>query len=128
MSERLYRLLLGIILMTFLFFHWSVILYVYIGVLFFEGVTNWRIPLLVSRIRYGKDARNPKQASCAQGIPFDVERVFRLILAAFLALSVVIFPEALWFVPWFLGFALSMAGITGVCPMAMALKKAGFRS
>jgi hypothetical protein len=128
MSERQYRLLLGIILITFLFFHWSVMLYIYIGMLFFEGVSNWRIPFLVSRLRYGKDARHPEPASCAQGIPFDVERAFRLIIGALLVLSVVLFPEALWFVPWFLGFALSMAGITGVCPMAMALKKAGFRS
>jgi len=128
MSERMYRLLLGVILIAFLFFHWNAMLYAYVGVLLFEGVTNWRIPLLVSRIRYGKDARNPEQAACAQGIPFDVERAFRLIIAAFLILSVVVYPEALWSIPWFLGFALSMAGITGVCPMAMALKKAGFRS
>jgi len=128
MSERQYRLLLGVILIMSLFFHWSVMLYAYIGVLLFEGVTNWRIPLLVSRIRYGKDARNPEQAACTLGIPFDVERAFRLIIGALLVVSVVVYPEALWSIPWFLGFALSMAGITGVCPMAMALKKAGFRS
>lgn len=128
MSERLYRMLLGVILITLLFFHRSAMLYAYIGVLVFEGVTNWRIPILVSRIRYGNDARNSQNEACVQGISFDVEQALRLIIAALLVVSVVLYPEALWFIPWFLGFALSMAGITGVCPMAMVLKKAGFRS
>lgn len=128
MSERLYRLLLGVILITLLFFNWSVMLYAYIGLLLFEGATNWRIPLLVWRIRYGNDARTPKQDACVKGISFDIERALRLIIAALLVASLAVYPDVLWFVPWFLGFALSMAGITGVCPMAIALKKAGLRS
>ncbi|HEY6010135.1 MAG TPA: DUF2892 domain-containing protein [Nitrospirota bacterium] len=129
MSERTYRILLGITLILIQLVGSSALLYGYIGLLIFEGVTNWRIPLLVSRLRKGRELLAQEQLVWkASRISFDVERALRLVIAALLVLSLIVFPDALWFIPWFLGFALTMAGITGVCPMAMALRKAGFRS
>ena len=33
----------------------------------------------------------------------------------------------LWIVPWFIGFALFGAGLSGICPMVLGLKRLGFR-
>lgn len=125
MSERFNRVLLGVALIILLSVHWDVGVYVYIGLLLFEGITNQRIPLLVSAFRGNREGwtREPGPAR----IPFDAERAWRLVSALFLIISFVLLPDALWFVPWFLGIAFFMAGITGVCPMSMALKWIGFR-
>lgn len=126
MTERVFRLILGATLILFLFMGWDHAVYGYIGFELFEGLTNWRIPLLVSRLRYGPAAvRLSGTESSAMTPGFDAERALRLVIAGFLIISFVFFREPLWFVPWFLGFALIMAGISGICPMAMFLKKAG---
>jgi hypothetical protein len=125
MSERFYRVLLGVALITLLAVHWGGGVYTYIGRLLFEGITNQRVPLVVSRLRGDREGwmREPVPTR----IFFDAERVLRLIIALLLLVSYVLLPDLLWFVPWFLGAALFMAGITGVCPMAIALKRIGFR-
>ncbi len=53
MSERFFRLLLGVTLLIILFFEWHDLLYVYIGIITFEGLTNWRIPNLILKLRHG---------------------------------------------------------------------------
>ncbi len=129
MSERGYRLVMGLTLIVLLFFEWNTLVLVYIGVMTFEGMTGWCLPILVSRLRYGREYRAPGKDGPRSGwIPFEVERALRLTFAAMLFLSFVVMHDALWFVPWFLGFAFTIAGIAGVCPVALALKKAGFRS
>jgi len=128
MTERFFRLILGATLILFLFMGWDYAVYGYIGFELFEGITNWRIPLLVSRLRYGRSSVPLSGTeSCAMAPGFDAERALRLVIAGFLIISYVLFREPLWFFPWFLGFALIMAGISGICPMAMFLRKAGFK-
>jgi len=126
MSERFYRALMGVALITLLVVRWDGGVNAYIGLLLFEGITNQRGPLLVSRIRGDREGwmREPAPAR----IPFDAERALRIIMAQLLLVSIVLLPDFLWFVPWFIGTALFMAVITGVCPMAIALKRIGFRS
>ena len=128
MTERAYRIILGAVLLGLLFFKWEVAIFAYIGALIIEGVTNWRVPLLVSRLRYGSQNNLDNQLSsgCSK-IPFDAERSLRLIVAGFLILSYVMFNRELWFFPWFIGAMLLNAGITNICPMVMALRWVGFR-
>jgi hypothetical protein len=128
MNERIFRLLLGVSLLVILFFDWNEFLYVYILMLIMEGLTNWRIPNLISKLRYG-----PANLEIAEDITgtykynFEAERAFRLVIAVTLVLSSYAFPKTLWFLPWFVGFGLSMAGITGICPISLTFKKLGFR-
>jgi hypothetical protein len=128
MSERIFRLLLGATLLIILFFEWNYLLYVYIGIITFEGLTNWRIPNLISKLR-----RGPAYLETAADTPriyrynFEAERAFRLVIAMLLLVPCIVFPKTLWFFPWFVGFALFMAGITGICPISISLKKLGFR-
>ena len=129
MTERTFRIILGAILLAALYFDWRLVIYGYIVVLTFEGITNWRIPTLVSRLQ-----GNPAAGSACDLSPgdqarinFEAERVLRLVVAAFLVVSYVLFNKELWFFPWFIGFALFGAGLSGLCPMVMGFRWAGFR-
>lgn len=128
MTERFFRFILGTTLILFLYMGWDRAVYGYIGVLLLEGITNWRIPLLVSRLRYGSSSVQASETEArARTLGFEAERALRLVVAGLLIISYVLFHEALWFFPWFVGFALVMAGISGICPMAMILRKTGFK-
>lgn len=128
MSERVFRFILGATLVLLLYLQADQLMYAYIGILLFEGITNWRVPMLVSRLRYGSDYRPQDLLSPGCGrIPFDAERVLRLLVAGLLVLTFVLFPDQTWFFPWFIGFMLFMAGLTNICPMVMGLRWMGFR-
>lgn len=128
MSERFFRFILGTTLILFLFMGWDRAVYGYIYVVLFEGTTNWRIPILISRLRFGTASARQSAPDCQRTVlNFDAERVLRLVIAGFLIVSFIDFRDALWFFPWFVGFALVMAGISGICPTAMFFRKIGFK-
>lgn len=128
MTERTFRVVLGVFLLVLLYFEQTTLIYLYIGILVFEGITNWRMPIILSRLRYGQAYQDlPAAAPGAYRFAFEAERALRMAIALFLVVSYIIFHEALWFFPWFIGFALTMAGITGICPMAILMRQAGFR-
>lgn len=128
MTERSFRFILGASLLLLLFFRLDLGIYIYIGILVFEGMTNWRVPIVVSKMRYGA-AYNPQDLVSVEcsAIPFDAERALRLIVAGLLLVTFVLFKEEVWFFPWFIGFMLFMAGMTNICPMVMFLRWVGFR-
>jgi hypothetical protein len=125
MSDRLYRLLLGLTLLISLYFDLDRVLLAVIGLQLLEGVSNYRIPLLINRARGLASAGTPAHAEAM--IPFDAERAWRLTVAACLILSLLVFPEQLWWFAWFMGFAIFGAGLSGVCPMLIILQFARFR-
>jgi hypothetical protein len=128
MTERTFRLILGGTLLLILLSGRVELLYMYIGIVSLEGLTNWRIPVLISKLRYGQEHRDPSgHVTSKTKYPVDAERVLRLVIAAILMCSIILFPKTLWFVPWFVGFALTMAGMTGICPMCIFFKKLGFK-
>ncbi len=129
MSNRLYRLIVGLILLTGLYFDLPKLIYVLIVTVLFEGITNLRIPILVSKMR----GITNDQAEGILGLPFqqrfnfDAERAWRLILGGVLILVYVIFFNTVWYLAWFMGFAILGAGLSGVCPLFISLKWLGFR-
>jgi hypothetical protein len=127
MSERGFRLILGGTLLLVLLSERADLMYVYIGIVALEGLTNWRIPILISKLRYGRAYREPGCAVGTHKYNFDAERALRLVIVVFLVVSYFLFPRGLWFFPWFVGFALIMAGMTGICPMAIFIRKLGFK-
>lgn len=126
MTERSYRLLIGIWLVLALVLEWPEAIYVLMGFLLFEGITNLRIPLLLAR-------NNPEVLPAVDEpahqyvISFEAERALRLLIVAFLALALFVLQALLWWLPWFIGFALIGAGLSGVCPMVLALRWVGLR-
>ena len=129
MTERTFRIILGAILLAALYFDWRLVIYGYILVLTFEGITNWRIPTLVSRLQGEPTAGSACALSPGDKarINFEAERALRLVVAAFLVVSYIFFNKELWFFPWFIGFALFGAGLSGLCPMVMGFRWVGFR-
>jgi hypothetical protein len=127
-SDRTYRLIFGALMLVSLYFEISYLMYFLIVSLFFEGVTNLRVPLLLRKLRREPAADEnlaPIQRSCR--INFEAERAWRLIVGAMLLVTYVLFYDKLWFFPWFMGFAIFGAGVSGVCPVLIGVKWAGCR-
>lgn len=132
MSDRIYRALLGTLLLVALYFELPGLILGLIVVMLLEGVTNLRLPLVLGRLSGGEagcvaDGDDFAPARRRLQLPFDAERAWRIVVSVFLILSVFVFTETLWFFPWFMGFAILGAGISGVCPVLISLKYAGFR-
>lgn len=132
MTERQFRLFIGTCILAALYFDLRNLMIGLIAILMFEGLTNWRVPLLISRLRYGSSAVQstdkvfwPIHALCT--ISFDAERAWRFTVAILLALTYLMYYQQVWFMPWFMGFAIFGAGLSGVCPMLISLKLIGFR-
>ena len=127
MTERNFRLLIGIWLVLALLAALPVASYVLMGLLLFESVTNWRVPILWARFAHNPQVAAPVSAPVESVIPFEAERALRLIIVVFIGLSMFLAPELLWWLPWFVAFALIGAGLSGICPMVSALRWMGMR-
>ena len=60
-------------------------------------------------------------------INFEAERALRLVVAATLVITYILFPNQAWFLPWFVGVMLTFAGVSRFCPMVLALKWIGLK-
>ena len=130
MSNRQYRLLYGAIILIALYFEQIMIIYFLIGITVFEAITNYRLPKIISALIH-KNADNPLEGSLGINFKirtnFEAERGWRLMVATMLSLSLFVFPETLWFLPWFMGLAIFGAGVSGVCPMFLMMKWFGLK-
>ena len=130
MTDRTYRLLYGAALLLGLYFDLDPLLYGLVGMAALEGVTNLRLPKLVTFLRYGANYSLHETTADFGFVPrfnFEAERAWRVLVASLLALSLVVFPDRLWFLPWFMGFAILGAGVSGVCPMYLGLRWIGLK-
>ena len=133
MNDRSYRLVFGALLLLALYFDFSYFIYFAIVLLSVEGVTNWRIPLLIQKMRGANatvpDANHNNLAPFKHNhrFNFEAERAWRLVSAFMLLITYVLFYDTLWFFPWFMGFALFGAGASGVCPLLSGIKWVGFK-
>ena len=130
MSEKNFRIILGTWLILGLFINSPYVIYALVTLLIFEGVTNLRIPGLVSQMRFGTQAAVKSDAedlNAGARTCFEAERGLRLIVAGLIVVPMVSVYELLWLLPWFVGFALIGAGLSGICPMVLALRWLGMR-
>lgn len=127
MTDRNYRLLFGLTILVVLYFDLTYAMYGLIGLILAEGITNWRIPLLVSRFTRQPGADALPMESFEFKWPLHGERAWRLVVGFMLLLTAVLFNEIAWFLPWFMGFAIFGAGVSGVCPVLLGLRFAGCR-
>lgn len=130
MTDRQFRLGLGATLLACLYYDQLTLASCLVGYLVFEGITNWRLPLVIARLRNQPLESRSEQilvGDVAIRFSFDAERALRLLVASSLIVSLFVLPHALWWLAWFVGFAMLGAGISGVCPMLTVLKMAGFR-
>jgi hypothetical protein len=130
MSEKNFRILLGAWLIVGLLINVPYVIYALVGLLLFEGITNLRVPGLVTRAHFGKQANIKKEAEDFNPnarTSFEAERGLRLIVAILILVPMISTAELLWLLPWFVGFALIGAGLSGICPMVLTLRWLGLR-
>jgi hypothetical protein len=127
MTERAYRFVLGTALVLLLYFHLEPLQYVYVSILLWEGLTGYRIPVIVSQLRYGTNYQDPQRDPSEYRFRFEAERGMRLAFAAVLVPTFFLLPADYWFVGWLAAIALYVAGLVNYCPMVMILRWLGFR-
>ncbi|MDX1812821.1 MAG: DUF2892 domain-containing protein [Gammaproteobacteria bacterium] len=127
MTERWYRLIQGIYLLVALYVEQDKMVYGFMVLLTIEAITNLRLPVVVFRLRYSTHATQAHSHSANCTFNIDSERLLRLIVVLFLLLSYVLYPDPVWFLPWFVAAMLLLAGITNICPMVMMFQYLGFR-
>lgn len=125
MSERHFRIVLGLWLVGALYLNSAALVQALLVLLVFEGVTDLRIPRLLNRLRPA--VADVEIQPGAARFSFEAERMLRLIVAALVALPMLEAAQVLWWLPWVVGFALIGAGLSGICPMVMALRRVGLR-
>jgi hypothetical protein len=132
MTDRTYRTLVGLALLVGLFFDLSELIYLLVVMMFAEGLTNIRLPTVVAlagqhfsasdtTFAYVPEAEN---AHFKYGV--EAERIWRFVVGVLLLVTYYYY-EQLWFFPWFMGFANFGAGISGVCPVLLAIRWIGFK-
>lgn len=130
MTDRTYRTLLGALLLVCLYFDLNLVIYGMILVLLAEGLSNQRIPKLVCTIRNcttkGRFDYLDAELVTESRFNMESEQVWRIVVCFFLILSYLLI-DALWFYPWFMGFAIFGAGLSGVCPVLLGIRWAGFK-
>lgn len=130
MTDRTYRTILGGLLLVSLYLELDWLMYAMITMLMLEGLSNKRVPMLVCSIRNcaAKGGLGYVDAELVSESRFamESEQVWRIVVGLFLLISY-IFEEALWFYPWFLGFAIFGAGLSGVCPVLLGIRWTGFK-
>jgi len=129
MSNQLYRLIVGLVLLAGLYFDLPELIYALIAIAFFEGITNLRVPVLASRMQNINVDTTEGTLGIAfnQRFNFDAERAWRLFLGSVLIVVYVIYFNEVWYLAWFMGFAILGAGLSGVCPLFISLKWLGFK-
>lgn len=127
MGDRIYRACIGASLLAALLMGSPELFMGIIGVMYLEGITNWRIPLVVGKFNYAVASGIGGQEVVSSKIPFDAERMFRLVAATMLLATSLYITDLLWWFPWFIGFVFFFAGVSGICPMIMVLRYLGFR-
>lgn len=130
MSHNFYRLFVGLLLLIFLYYKLDAWLWGLIGVLLLEGITPLRIPKLLAPVYNSlrpSPAPPPAQATECAPLGLTAERMMSLLLGLSLVVSYFMVNHLLWFVPWFIVFALVGSGASGFCPMLIALRRMGFK-
>ena len=131
MTERAYLFFLGLCLLIVLYIESSVMLYGIVIFVFFEGVTGLSIPKLSQKIMHTQLESGLLHYDKEPRFNFDAFRMLRIVFSTVVFLSYVAVHEynidMLWFFPWFLAFAVLGAGVSGVCPVYLAMRWLGFK-
>ena len=131
MTERMYLLLVGIYILSALYLENNYLIYGLAVFLAYEGVSGIRLTRLIQNarhvsLRYGLVDFNSKVRFAIDGL--SAWRVF--VAITLVSVNVLLHEygiDVLWFFPWFMGFAILGAGASGICPVFLGLRWAGFK-
>lgn len=131
MSERSYLFIVGIYVLTALYLEVDLMIYGLSLWLIFEAATDLRLTTLSQKL-LGRDVPPGLTVfKSRQRFDFEASRAWRFMVAAMLGGSLMLLKqqniEIIWFIPWFMGFAIMGAGASGVCPVLLLLRWVGFK-
>ena len=131
MSERIYMLVVGVIILASLYFDIDLLIYMLASLMVFEGLSNIRLTTMLQRARNVTLDPGLVVLDMNSRFEFEAFRMWRISVALVLVVTFAMIHEfgydMLWFFPWFMGFAIIGAGVSGVCPGLLALRWVGFR-
>jgi len=131
MSERMYLFVVGAIILSSLYIEDNVIIYVLSLWLLIEGASGILLTRLSQKLIPIAEPVGLTTFRTHQRFDFEALRATRIVIAFFLGGSFFLLNEygieMLWFFPWFMGFAILGAGVSGVCPIVLITKWVGFK-
>lgn len=131
MSNRVYLFLLGLCILMALYLESDIMIYVLVVILLLEGVTGICLSRLTQKIRNIQLESGLLSYNKTAKFNFDAFRMLRIVLAVVVLGSYIAVHDynidMLWFFPWFVGFAVLGAGVSGVCPIYLAIRWLGFK-
>ena len=131
MSNRVYLFVIGLCILASLYLESNIMIYMLAVIVFLEGVSGVTITSLSQKIRNVKLESGLLQLEKTPRFNFDAFRMLRIIMSVIVLVSYMAVHEynidMLWFFPWFIGFAVLGAGVSGVCPVYLAIRWLGFK-
>ena len=131
MSERVFLFIVGAFILSSLYIEIDLMIYVLCIWLVFEAVTNVRLTNLSQKVMNKTIPAGLTVFQTKERFNFDAFRAWRIMTPIMLGGSFILLNEyhfeVLWFFPWFMGFAIMGAGVSGVCPMILFIRWVGFK-
>ncbi len=131
LSERLYLFLVGACILLALYLTNNFLIYGLSLFLLMEGISGVRLTRLIQKAR--RVSLDPDMVVSDSQTRFGIDGLsaWRVFVGIILLLSYLLIHEygyeMLWFIPWFMGFAIMGAGATRVCPVLFWLHRVGFK-
>ncbi len=121
---------MGALLLVLLYTEYYIVAYAVIAMTLFEGITNQRLNLVVTRMlrKFGANVSGiDRPLRENYRIAFDAERAQRLFIAVTFAGLFFLAPKELWILNWFFAFGMLLSGIVMFCPVIAFFRVIGFR-
>lgn len=123
-------LLVGVYILVALYLDNNDLIYGIAVFLLAEGLSGYRLTNLIQKARRVSLGSGMVDFNSKARFAIDGLSAWRVLIAVMLASVYVLSYEydidVLWFFPWFMGFAILGAGASGICPVLLALRRAGF--
>ena len=131
MTERSYLFLVGALILLALYLDNTILFYGLALTLLLEGVSGIRLTRIIQALRQVSLHHNLTGARTKRRFAICGLSAWRVLTASMLVLSHILVPaydhEMTWFIPWFMGFAIMGAGVSGFCPVLIGLQRVGFK-
>lgn len=131
MSERIYMLVAGAVILVSLYMEIDYLIYGLASILMFEGLSNIRLTTKLQQLRQTTQDSGLFVLHLNSRFELEAFRLWRIVVSLVLVVPYAMMREfgydMLWFFLWFMGFAIMGAGASGVCPVLLGLRWAGFR-
>jgi hypothetical protein len=127
----MYLFFVGAYILVALYLDNDFMIYGLAVLLILEGVSGIRLTRLLQNARHISLDAGLVVFNTTSRFGIDGLSAWRIFVAVVLVSSYTLLNEygfeVIWFFPWFMGFAILGAGASGICPVLLILRWAGFR-